>query len=148
MSRTDIADSTNRSDNSIKVAKMMAKEYKGAKVRIELYPKKRPTFMKQMEICLDEYDETGVVKYCGELESHLCASDVRFLHQYVKDMMTVWTVEKAVGTLSDKMTRQIAVDTIYHGVKCKELQEKYGMKERAIQTRKAEAIREIARLIV
>lgn len=148
MKRTDRPDSPNRSDDSIKAAKMMAKEYKGARARCELYPQKRPTFMKQMKVNLDDYADTGVVKYCGELESHLCASDVRFLHQYVNDMMTVWTVEKAMETLSDEMTRRIAVDTIYHGVKCKELQTKYGLKERAIQARKAEAIRAIAGFIM
>ena len=128
-------------------AKYMVKEYPGAKLRSARSPKRRPTFMKQMGVTLDGYDETGEVGYRKELESSLSLQDAMFLCQYLIDMRTVWLVEHAIASLSDEKTRGIAEDTILHQVKCKYLQEKYGLKVRAIQARKAAAVCHLADLL-
>ena len=53
----------------------MFKEYPGAKLRVVAYPKKRPTFMKQMGIDLSEYQECGIVHYDTKLASRLDLDD-------------------------------------------------------------------------
>ena len=125
-------------------AKYMVQDYVGAKLRVKRYPLKRPTFFKQMSISLDNYENTGFIDYDTELEKHLQTEDAIVLHEYINDMLTVWLVERIIASTDNEITKQIAEDTIIKGKKCSDLEEKYGLKTRAIQARKRSVIKRIA----
>ena len=48
--------------------KKMAREYKDAKTRVMVYPKRRPTLMKQLQVKLEDYDGCGLIEYDEEKE--------------------------------------------------------------------------------
>lgn len=133
---------------AMRQAKKIADNYIGAKLRVSRYPKKRPTFLKQMSVTLDDYEQTGCISYNRELATKLCIDDAVFLQDYVDDMFTVWIVERVVANINGKRARGIAEDTILRGKKCEALTEKYGVSIRTIQRQKREVIKELAGLLV
>lgn len=150
MNKTDLIwEHENREEHKrrLKDAKYICDDYIGAKLRVKRYPKRRPTFFKQMKINLDNYAETGFVDYDEDLVKQLDPDDALFLMEYVEDMFNVWIVEHVIADARSEITKQIAEDTIFHGKKCSDLEKKYGLKTRAIQARKRSIIETIADII-
>lgn len=130
----------------LREAKEMLKDYPGAKLRIIAYPKKRPTFMKQMKVDLSEYKETGMVKFDTYLASKLDTDDWFFLDQYVTDLKNVWLIDYVLSC-QDEITRGIIKDYFEYGKSCAELAEKYGLKERTIRWRKSNVVSGLAEIL-
>lgn len=147
MNKTDTTWEREDRKRRLKEAKYICDDYIGAKLRVKRYPKRRPTFFKQMKVNLDNYAETGIVDYDEELAKRLDPDDISFLLEYVEDMLNVWLVEHAIDATRSKITKQIAEDTIFYGKKCSDLETKYGLKARAIQARKRTIIEIIAEII-
>ena len=124
-----------------KRVKEMAREYQAAKIRVNIYPRKRPTLMKQLQVSTDEYDETGVVHFDEEMLQKIHPDDQAFIAQYVFDMLLIYNLEHGVAAIWDEKTRHIAEDTLLKGKRCKDLEQKYGIKECMIRRRKDDAIR-------
>ena len=131
----------------LKEAKHICDNYIGEKLRVKRYPKRRPTFFRQMKVNLDHYAETGIVDYDEELAKQLDPDDAFFLQGYVEDMFHVWIVEHVIASARSEVTRQIAEDTIFRGKKCSDLEAKYGLKTRAIQARRRTIFEQIAEMI-
>lgn len=147
MNKTDTTWEREDRKRRLKEAKYICDDYIGAKLRVKRYPKRRPTFFKQMKVNLDNYAETGIVDYDEELAKRLDPDDISFLLEYVEDMLNVWLVEHAIDATRSEITKQIAEDTIFYGKKCSDLETKYGLKARAIQARKRTIIEIIAEII-
>ena len=121
----------------LKEAKHICDNYIGEKLRVKRYPKRRPTFFRQMKVNLDHYAETGIVDYDEELAKQLDPDDAFFPRGYVEDMFHVWIVEHVIASARSGVTRQIARKIRYSaGKKCSDLEAKYGLKTRAIQARR------------
>ena len=133
---------------NLKQAKRMLKEYKDAKVRVIMYPKKRPTFFRQMKVDLTEYERCGIVNYDDSNEGMLDIDDWFYLHQYVSDMEAIWFVEKCIGSMPEGKRKQIAEDAFMKGLSTAELEAKYGLKERSIQWQKDQVARRIAKILL
>ena len=131
----------------IRRIKDMAKKYKDAKTRVMVYPKKRPTLMKQLRVSLDEYGSCGVVGYDEELFKQMPLEDQDYIRQYVADMELIFVLEKGIAAISNEKTRMIAEDTLLKGKSCKELETKYGMKGHTICVRRSHAIKELSLLL-
>ena len=137
---------TYRTEN-LKRAQRMFKEYPGAKLRVVAYPKKRPTFMKQMGIDLSEYLECGIVHYDTKLASRLDLDDWFYLHQYLDDMETVWFVDCCIDLMNSSLTKSIVDGAVRKEMSNTELEKKYGLKERSIRYHKEKAARYLAELL-
>lgn len=129
------------SREDMKRIRAMAREYAGAKVRAKLYPRKRPTLMKQLQVKMDEYDTTGLVRYDEEAGKQVHPDDLAYVMRYVSDMYLIFILEHGIASIQDETTRHIAEDTLLRGKRCKELEQKYGIHECMIRRRKHEAIR-------
>lgn len=127
--------------------KRMAREYHFAKLRVRAYPNRRPTLIKQLQVTMDEYDTTGSIQYDEELAKKMHPKDQAFISQYVEDMYLIFVLEKGIATIQDETTRHIAEDTLLNGKRCKDLEKKYGIRERAIRQKKREAIRLLSLMI-
>ena len=126
--------------SAIQEARNMARRYQDAKVRCVAYPRKRPEFLKQMGVSLDNYKATGFIDYDTDLASRISEKDADYIEQYADDMHTVWLMEKGVAAISNAKTRAIAEDTLLRGIRCEELVEKYGITDHAIRARKKKAL--------
>ena len=124
----------------------MAREYQAAKIRAKIYPRKRPTLMKQLQVSMDEYDATGTVHINEEMLLKIHPDDQVYIMQYIHDMHLIYFLEHGVAAIEDEKTRQIAEDTLLNGKRCKDLEQKYGIRECMIRRRKNEAIRFLSTL--
>ena len=134
-------------DYSVQDVQFMSKNYEGAKLRCVVYPRKRPSFMKQMGVSLKDYDATGFIDYNRELVMKIDADDANYIEQYAEDMHTVWVLEHGIAAIQDENTRAIAEDTLLKGKSCAELEKKYGIKACAIRRRKRRAVEFISTLV-
>ncbi len=125
----------------------MVKDYPYAKMRAERYPKKRPVFMKELQVTMDEYDTTGLVTYNENLWEKIHPDDQAYITQYVSDMYLIFIMEHGIAMIENDITRKIAEDTLLKGKRCKDLEQKYGISGRAISERKREAIQYLSNLI-
>ena len=78
MNKTDTTWEREDRKRRLKEAKYICDDYIGAKLRVKRYPKRRPTFFKQMKVNLDNYAETGIVDYDEELAKRLDPDDIPF----------------------------------------------------------------------
>ena len=127
--------------DDMKRIREMVKEYTGAKIRVKLYPRKRATLMKQLQVTMDEYDTTGIVRYDEESGKQVHPDDLAYITRYVSDMYLIFILEHGIAAIQDEVTRHIAEDTLLNGKRCKDLELKYGIRECMIRRRKNDAIR-------
>lgn len=127
--------------DDMKRIREMVKEYTGAKIRVKLYPRKRPTLMRQLQVTMDEYDTTGIVRYDEESGKQVHPDDLAYVTRYVSDMYLIFILEHGIAAIQDDVTRHIAEDTLLNGKRCKDLELKYGIRECMIRRRKNDAIR-------
>ena len=127
--------------------KKMAREYKDAKTRVMVYPKKRPTLMKQLQVKLEDYDGCGLIEYDEEKFREIPLEDQDYILQYAADLQLIFVLEKVIAAISNEKTRMIAEDTLLRGKSCKELVGKYGLKEVSIRNRRMYALRTLSLLV-
>lgn len=132
---------------NLKRAKQMIKDYLGAKFRVELYPHKRPTFMKQMKIDLSDYESSGVVHYDTNLASRLDIDDWFFLSQYINDMEAIWFVDHGIDIQRNEVTKLIGDKVIREGKDNLEMEKLCGLQKRSIRWHKEKIAKDIASIL-
>lgn len=128
-------------------ARQMLKEYAGARLRIEAYPRKRPTLLKQLKVDLSDYKEHGIVRFDHRLARRLDADDWFFFEQYLTDLNNVWLIDQVLEG-EDEVTKEIARDAFVNRKTSAELAVKYGLKERTIRWHKAKTVRRLAGMLL
>ena len=126
--------------DAMKKIRLMSKQYEETKSRVDFFIRKRPTFMKELKISLEEYDRNGTILYDEEKVKQIHPDDQAMLRRFIEDMNLVFVLEYGISMIPDEMTRHIAEDTLLKRKRCKELENKYGIKECAIRRRKHDAI--------
>ena len=125
----------------------MVHDYPGAKVRCTMYPRKRPSFLKQMGVNLKDYESTGYIDYDTDLAKRIHREDAEYIEQYAEDMHTVWVLEHGIAAIPDETTRSIAEDTLLKRQRCVDLMEKYKMAERTVRWHKLKALKIVSNFI-
>lgn len=104
----------------------------------------RPLLLQRVQADDRDIGQTGRFRYNEEILEKLPKEDRVAFERYVRAREEMHFLEQGVAAIEDERTREIAEDTLLEGIRCVDLEEKYGMTERGIRKRKHRALEMLA----